>query len=141
MLNPTSRRHPKAEVHPRALYELQRNNSSTEGLRSKDWKEFAASDAPYIAYVSTVCDKAAAEACPVWPGKPICAHLGVEDPAAVDGDGLTRQAAFAKALSELRNRISIFVDLPLDSLDGKRLQEEIEGIGRSMLVDANTPLA
>lgn len=133
--------HPKGEVHPMALYELQHNNYSTEGLRSKDWSEFAATDAPHMDFVFTVCDRAAAEVCPVWPGQPMTAHWGVEDPVAVQGDELTRRTAFATAFRELHNRISIFVNLPLDSLDKLRLQEKLDEIGRVRSADMKEPAA
>ena len=133
--------HPKGEVHPLTLYELRQNNYSTEGLRSKDWNAFAAPDAPHMDFVFTVCDRAAAEACPVWPGQPITAHWGVEDPVGIEGDELTRRTAFATALRELNNRISIFVNLPFDSLDRLRLQEKLDEIGRTRLSDEKEPAA
>ena len=133
--------HPKGEVHPKALYELQHNNHPVAGLRSKDWSEFAAPDAPRMDFVFTVCDKAAAEVCPVWPGQPMTAHWGVEDPASVEGNDLARQAAFATAFRELQNRISIFVNLPFDSLDRLRLLEQLDEIGQARLADSREPAA
>ncbi|MBK1700848.1 arsenate reductase ArsC [Thiococcus pfennigii] len=121
--------HPRGEVHPLALEVLRRNNYSTEGLRSKDWAEFAQPDAPAMDFVFTVCDKARGELCPVWPGQPMTAHWGTADPAAVEGDELTRLNAFRTALREIENRIKIFVALPFASLDRLRLQREIERIG------------
>ena len=102
--------HPKGQVHPMAIELLQRTNLSTEGLRSKSWDEFASPGALPIDFVITVCDNAAGEACPVWPGKPIAAHWGVADPAAVEGDA-EKSAAFRKALAELEARIKLFVTL------------------------------
>ena len=133
--------HPKGEVHPMALYELQHNNYETDGLRSKDWAEFGTPDAPNMDFVFTVCDKAAAEVCPVWPGQPMTAHWGVEDPVEALGDQLMRQAAFATAFRELQNRISIFVNLPFGSLDKLRLQEKLDEIGQTRLADSKEPAA
>lgn len=123
--------HPRGEVHPLALEVLRRNNYVTDGLRSKDWSEFAEPDAPQMDFVFTVCDNAAAEVCPVWPGHPISAHLGVADPAAVEGDEMERMMAFRTAFRELQNRISAFVNLPLASLDKLRLREKLQEIGRT----------
>ena len=131
--------HPKGEVHPLALYELQHNNYSTEGARSKDWSEFATPDAPHMDFVFTVCDKAAAEVCPVWPGQPMTAHWGIEDPVAVEGNDMTRKAAFATAFRELHNRISIFVSLPFHLLDRLRLQEKLDEIGHIRLAESKEP--
>ena len=125
--------HPKGEVHPLALEILHRNNYQTDGLRSKDWSEFAEPDAPRMDFVFTVCDKAAAEVCPVWPGQPMTAHWGVADPAAAHGDDVARMMAFRVAFRELQNRISIFVNLPFSSLDKLALQERLEEIGRTTL--------
>ena len=102
---------PRGEVHPLAIELLQTTNLPTEGLRSKSWDEFAAPGAPPIDFVITVCDNAAAEACPVWPGRPMTAHWSIADPAAVEGDA-ERSAAFRKALAELEARIKLFVSLP-----------------------------
>jgi arsenate reductase len=131
--------HPKGEVQPQALRALKTANYVTEGLRSKDWNEFAAPDAPHMDFVFTVCDKAAAEVCPVWPGQPMTAHWGVEDPAAVEGDELVKRAAFAKAFRELQNRIAIFVNLPFKSLDTMRLQRELDAIGQTRVEDSKEP--
>lgn len=132
--------HPKGMVHPGTLYELQRNNYLTDGLRSKDWSEFATPGAPRMDFVFTVCDRAAAEVCPVWPGQPMTAHWGVSDPVAVEGDEVTKRAAFATAFRELQNRISIFVNLPFSSLDRLRLQEKLDEIGRIRLADRKDPV-
>lgn len=122
--------HPKGEVHPLALEILRRYNHVTDGLRSKDWAEFGTADAPQMDFVFTVCDNAAAETCPAWPGQPMTAHWGIADPAAVDGDDIARMTAFRTAFRELENRIKIFVSLPLASLDRLRLQRRLDEIGR-----------
>lgn len=121
--------HPRGEVHPLALELLRRNDYPTTGLRSKDWSEFAQPDAPEMDFVFTVCDKAKAEMCPVWPGQPMTAHWGSADPAAVEGDELTRLNAFRIAFREIENRIKIFVALPFASLDRLKLQRELDRIG------------
>jgi len=133
--------HPKGEVHPLALEILHRNNYRTDGLRSKDWSEFAESDAPRMDFVFTVCDKAAAEVCPVWPGQPMTAHWAVADPASAQGDEVARMMGFRVAFRELQNRISIFVNLPFSSLDKLALQKRLDEIGRTTLSeeDAETP--
>lgn len=122
--------HPRGEVHPLTLEILRRNNYLTGDLRSKDWSEFAAPDAPVMDFVFTVCDQAAAEVCPVWPGQPMTAHWGVPDPAAVEGDEVRRMMAFRQAFAALQNRIQIFTSLPLASLDRLKLQHELDAIGR-----------
>jgi arsenate reductase (thioredoxin) len=122
--------HPKGEVHPLAIEILRRNNHPTDGLRSKDWSEFAAPGAPRMDFVFTVCDKAAAEVCPVWPGQPMTAHWGIADPAAVEGDAVARMMAFRQALRELEHRVDSFVNLPLASLDRLKLQQRLDAIGR-----------
>ena len=133
--------HPKGAVHPLALHELEQNNYLTDGLRSKDWEEFAAPDAPHMDVVFTVCDKAAAEVCPVWQGQPMTAHRGVADPVAVEGEDYQKNAAFTTAFRELRNLIAIFVNLALGSLDKLRLQETLDKTGRIRLADAKDPAA
>ncbi|MEJ2591873.1 MAG: arsenate reductase ArsC [Candidatus Thiodiazotropha sp.] len=133
--------HPKGQVHPLALYELQHNNFQTDGLRSKDWSEFEAPGAPHMDFVFTVCDNAAAEVCPVWPGQPMTAHWGIEDPAAVEGDELVKKAAFARALRELHNRVSLFVSLPIPTLDKLRLQQRLDEIGRGAAAASKEPAA
>lgn len=120
---------PKGQVHPLAIELLQWTNLPTQGLRSKSWDEFAAPDAPPIDFVITVCDNAAGEACPVWPGKPMTAHWGVADPAAVEGDA-EKGGAFRKALAELEARIKLFVNIPIESLDRKALEQAVRGIGQ-----------
>jgi arsenate reductase (thioredoxin) len=123
--------HPKGEVHPLAIEILRRNNFVTDGLRSKDWVEFATPEAPRMDFVFTVCDNAAAEVCPVWPGQPMTAHWGIAAPAAVGGDDVTRMMAFRQTLRELEHRVDIFVNLPLASLDRLKLQDRLDAIGRS----------
>ncbi len=123
--------HPRGEVHPLALDLLRRLNFSTEGLRSKSWEEFSAAPAPLMDFVFTVCDRAAAELCPLWPGQPMTAHWGVADPAAAQGDDFERLQAFRTAFKELENRIEIFVSLPLASLDRLKLQRQLDAIGRA----------
>ena len=121
--------HPRGAVNPLTEEVLRDNNFLTDDLRSKDWAEFSEPDAPQMDFVFTVCDKAAAETCPVWPGVPMTAHWGIADPAVVEGGYLTQKAAFHTAFRELQNRISIFVSLPLESLDRLRLQERLNEIG------------
>jgi arsenate reductase len=123
--------HPAGRVNPFALEMLAKNRISTEGLRSKSWEEFAAPGAPALDFVFTVCDSAAAEACPVWPGQPLSAHWGVPDPAAVEGDDETKRKAFLEAFVVLQRRISLLVNLPLRSLDRLSLQKQLSDIGRT----------
>lgn len=123
--------HPKGKLHPLALNLLQRLNFSPEGLRSKGWEEFSGPSAPAMDFVFTVCDRAAAEVCPVWPGQPMIAHWGVADPAEAQGTDLERLQAFRTALKELENRIAIFTNLPIASLDHLKLQERLHDIGRA----------
>ena len=129
--------HPKGEIHPYALAELTRNNYDTQGLRSKDWSEFGEAGAPEMDFVFTVCDRAAAEVCPVWPGQPMTAHWGVEDPAEVTGNDIAKKAVFAKVFRELNNRIAIFVNLPFSSLDQMKLQKELDRIGQTRLGESD----
>lgn len=123
--------HPKGEVHPMALQRLKDQNYPTANLRSKSWEEFSGPDAPQLDFVFTVCDKAASETCPVWPGQPMTAHWGVPDPAAAEGTEAERQLAFAEAMRILFNRISLFVSLPMRSLDRLSLQRRLDDIGSS----------
>jgi arsenate reductase len=125
--------HPKGEINPLTIYELELHNYITDGLRSKDWNEFEGVDAPKMDFVFTVCDKAAAEVCPVWPGQPMTAHWGVPDPAEVEGTDIEKKAAFHRAFAELQNRISIFCNLPIESLDKLKLQKELDDIGKIKL--------
>ena len=123
--------HPKGEVHPLALETLRRNNFPTDGLRSKSWDEFALPGAPQMHFVFTVCDNAAGEVCPLWPGHPMTAHWGVEDPAAVEGTDEVKLRAFNKALRELDARIRIFTSLPFENLDRMALQKQLDEIGKT----------
>ena len=118
---------PKGTVHPAALELLGELGFATDGCRSKSWDEFAAPDAPQMDFVITVCDDAAGEICPIWPGHPVTAHWGIEDPAAVEGPG--QREAFERALAFLRNRISLLLSLPLESLDRISVQHRLEEIG------------
>jgi arsenate reductase (thioredoxin) len=129
--------HPKGAVNPFALKVLESYGYPTDDLRSKSWDEFAALDAPVMDFAFTVCDTAAAETCPVWPGQPMTAHWGIEDPAAVEGTDIHKEAAFVLATKYLRNRISIFVSLPIRSLDKMSLNAKLREIGQ--LEGATTP--
>jgi len=120
--------HPKGAPHPIALELLEQNRIPTNGLRSKSWDEFARPDAPVMDFVITVCDQAAGEQCPYWPGQPVTAHWGMPDPAAVRGTEARR--AFSDTASMLRRRIELFASLPLDKLDRLSLEKQIKDIGR-----------
>jgi protein-tyrosine-phosphatase len=122
---------PKGQVHRYALDLLERQNLQTAGLRSKSWDEFAKPGAEPLDFVFTVCDNAAGEVCPIWPGQPMTAHWGLPDPAAVEGSEAERRLAFADTLRMLRNRIGVFVNLPIKSLDKLSLQNRLREIGRS----------
>lgn len=121
--------HPKGAVDPLALELLEQYGIPTGGLRSKSWDEFTAPDAPHMHFVFTVCDQAAAEQCPVWPGQPMTAHWGVPDPAAVTGSDAERRRAFLEALLILRRRIELFASLPLETLTRLALQDRLDEIG------------
>jgi arsenate reductase (thioredoxin) len=121
---------PKVEVNPIALRLLSEQGFSTEGLRSKSWNEFAAPGAPVMDFVFTVCDQAAGEVCPVWPGQPVTAHWGIPDPAAVDGSEAESMLAFRDAFRSLERRLKIFVNLPISKLDRITLTRRVEAIGR-----------
>lgn len=121
---------PTGAVNPHAIDLLQRENFKIDGLRSKSWDEFAAAGAPKLDFIITVCDNAAGEVCPIWPGQPMTAHWGVPDPAAVTGGYDAKMPAFFDAFRQLSNRISLFVNLPLDSLDRMSLQKRLDGIGK-----------
>ena len=122
--------HPRGEVNPVALRLLTQRGLPTARLRSKGWEEFAQPDAPVMDFVFTVCDQAAGEFCPVWPGQPITAHWGIPDPAAVTGDDAAIALAFVDALRMLERRISVFLALPMAALDRMALTREVERIGR-----------
>lgn len=120
---------PKGEVHPAALHLLKELGLPTNGYRSKNWDEFAAEGAPPLDFVFTVCDNAAGEVCPIWPGQPMTAHWGIEDPAAVHGE--EQPQAFRHAFFALQRRISLFLSLPLDSIDELSLHTRLREIGRN----------
>ena len=122
--------HPKGEINPFAVELLQEQRLATEGLRSKSWDEFAQTEAPRLDFVITVCDQAAAEECPYWPGQPMTAHWGVPDPAAVTGSDQAKRAAFKDTFLVLRRRIELFANLPFDKLNALALQQHLERIGK-----------
>lgn len=122
--------HPKGEVHPYTLELLENLNFDTSFARSKSWDEFAAEGAPVMDFVFTVCDQAAAETCPVWPGQPMSAHWGVPDPVTAEGNEAVKRLAFSDAFRMLANRISVFTSLPIASLDSLALQKQLDEIGR-----------
>lgn len=130
--------HPKGHVHPMTLELLEKFNYRTEDLRSKSWDEFATPDAPPLDFVFTVCDDAAGEVCPVWPGQPMTAHWGVEDPAAFEGPEDKQRRLFRDIYYQLERRIQIFTNLPLTSLDRLTLQRRLDDIGKT---DATTDAA
>jgi protein-tyrosine-phosphatase len=121
--------HPKNQVNPLALRELQLMRIPTDGFRSKDWAEFATPDAPRMDFVFTVCDKAAGEMCPVWPGQPMTAHWGMPDPADVQGSDEAKQQAFRDAAVTMKRRIELMLALPLSSLDRLAIQKQVKDIG------------
>lgn len=123
--------HPKGEVHPVALELIRKNRLPSEGLRSKSWDEFARPDAPPLHFVFTVCDNAAGEQCPLWPGQPMTAHWGVPDPAAATGSTEQISKAFVLAFEQLQRRISLFTSLRLESFDRLALRQRIDDIGRT----------
>jgi protein-tyrosine-phosphatase len=125
--------HPSGQVNPFAIELLEKNHLPTEGLRSKSWDEFAQPGAPELDFVFTVCDNAAGEVCPAWPGQPMTAHWGVPDPAAVEGSDDNKRRAFFLAFNQLQNRISLFANLPIDKLDRIKLQKALQDIGKTSL--------
>ena len=124
--------HPTGTVNPLALKLIEQNGLSTKGLRSKDWSEFAKTGAPFMHFVFTVCDQAAAEPCPVWPGQPMTDHWGVTDPAIVQGSDDAKRKAFLEAYTELHRRISLFVNLPFKKISDLALKEKLQEIGRTV---------
>ena len=122
--------HPSGKVNPFAMELLEQRRYPIDGLRSKAWDEFALPGAPELDFVFTVCDNAAGEVCPVWPGQPISAHWGVEDPASVEGSDEEKRKAFVKAFTVLQRRISLFASLPLDQIDKLSLQSKLRDIGK-----------
>ena len=119
---------PAGRVNPFAIEMLHTIGYPTDGLRSKSWDEFAAPDAPHMDFVFTVCDNAAGEVCPVWPGRPVSAHWGFADPAAVQGSDAEKRAAFHRVFHEIRNRLQLFVSLPVEKLDRAALQHEVRAL-------------
>jgi len=132
---------PKGAVHPLALRVLEKLDYPTDDMRSKSWTEFAVAGAPAMDFVFTVCDNAAGEACPIWPGQPMTAHWGIEDPAAAEGTEIAREAAFMKAFRYLKNRIGIFTNLPLAKIDRLSLGTRLREIGRLEGATHPTPKA
>lgn len=122
--------HPTGQVHPLTLEILAKAGLPTEGLRSKSWDEFVLQDAPAMDFVVTVCDRAAGEVCPVWPGQPVTAHWGFDDPAACSGPPDLCRAAFKRVFTEIQSRIQLLVNLPIDALDRLALKRELERIGK-----------
>ena len=122
---------PKGAVSPFALALLKQLGYPTEGLHSKSWDDFAVAGAPQMDFVFTVCDQAAGEVCPVWPGRPVSAHWGIPDPAAVKGTDAEKMQAFREALRMLANRIGVFIELPFDKLDRLKLKARLDDIGRT----------
>jgi arsenate reductase (thioredoxin) len=127
----SARSTPKGQVHPYALDLLRKMNHDTSNLRSKSWSEFSGPGKPELDFVFTLCDDAAAEPCPLWPGQPMTAHWGLPDPAAAEGNEAVRRIAFADAYRMLNNRITIFLSLPLQKLDELSLQKELDAIGKT----------
>jgi arsenate reductase (thioredoxin) len=121
--------YPKGTVHPMALAALNENGVPADGARSKSWDEFAGPAAPPMDFVFTVCDDAAGETCPIWPGKPMTAHWGIEDPAKFEGPEFRQRAAFDEAYRYMKNRIEAFINLPLESIDSMVLTRKLRGIG------------
>ena len=129
---------PKGAVHPGAVATLQRHNFLTDGYRSKSWEEFSGPDAPKLDFVFTVCDNAAAEVCPIWPGQPMSAHWGVPDPAEASGNAAEVALIFADTFRMLSSRINVFVNLPLESLDRLSLQRRLDEIGKGIVPTTTT---
>jgi protein-tyrosine-phosphatase len=130
---------PKGKIHPYTLDLLRKLNYDITGMRSKNWRDFSGPSAPKLDFVFTVCDNAAQETCPVWPGQPMTAHWGVPDPAAATGNEAEVRLAFADALRMLTNRINIFVSLPLRSLDQLTLQRQLDAIGKTKNAGEDKP--
>ncbi len=121
---------PAGKVNPYALDLLERQRIPAQGLRSKSWDEFARPEAPRLDFIFTVCDNAAGETCPIWPGQPVTAHWGIRDPAAVQGSDEAKRRAFVRAFSELTARINLFMSLPIEKLDRLALKRKLDAIGR-----------
>ncbi len=125
--------HPTGKVNPFAIEQVQRLGYPVENLRSKSWDEFAVPGAPNLDFVITVCDKAAGEVCPFWPGQPITAHWGFADPAAVEGTDEEKRTAFTRTLHQIRNRAQLFLSLPLETLDHLAIEKSVRAIGKEPL--------
>jgi arsenate reductase (thioredoxin) len=130
---------PKGRVHPRAVDLLEKAHLDTRGLRSKSWDEFARAEAPEMDFVFTVCDQAASEVCPVWPGNPVTAHWGVPDPAAVEATEADKNRAFRYAFQALETRIKLFTSLRLDALDRSAITRKVDEIGHLRIVTSQEP--
>jgi arsenate reductase (thioredoxin) len=125
--------HPTGRVNPFAIEQVCALGYPVEGLRSKSWDEFAQADSPRMDFIVTVCDNAAGEVCPLWPGQPVTAHWGFPDPAAVVGSDEVKRAAFAQTLRQIRNRVQLFLSLPLETLDRMAIESRMRAIGREPL--------
>jgi arsenate reductase len=125
--------HPSGKVNPFAIEQVQALGYPVEGLRSKSWDEFAQPGAPEMDFVVTVCDKAAGEICPLWPGQPVTAHWGFPDPVAVEGTDEEKRAAFAQTLRQIRTRVQLFLSLPLETLDRMAIESRMRAIGKQPL--------
>jgi arsenate reductase len=125
--------HPAGRVNPFAIEQVLALGYPIEELRSKSWDEFAQPDSPQMDFIVTVCDKAAGEMCPLWPGQPVTAHWGFPDPAAVEGTDEVKRAAFASTLRQIRNRVQLFLSLPLETLDRMAIENRMKAIGREPL--------
>ncbi len=123
--------YPAGQVHPFAIQTLQARGLSTDGVRSKSWNEFSAEGAPYLDFIFTVCDNAVGEVCPIWPGHPMTAHWGVQDPVAVQGSDAEKLIAFHRICNDLENRIKLFAELPLHKIDKMKIKQEIDAIGEA----------
>lgn len=130
---------PKGEINPFAIKVLESLDYPTDGLRSKSWQEFAVAGAPVMDFVFTVCDSAAGESCPVWPGQPMTAHWGIEDPASVEGTDIQKEAAFVRAFRYMKTRISLFTALPLSSIDKMVLGTKLRDIGQGEGTTSSKP--
>jgi arsenate reductase len=125
--------HPTGRVNPFAIEQVQALGYPVDGLRSKSWDEFAQPGAPELDFVITVCDRAAGEVCPFWPGQPVTAHWGFPDPAAVEGTDAEKRAAFAQTLRQIRNRVQLFLSLPIETLDRMAIEKKVRAIGQESL--------
>jgi arsenate reductase len=125
--------HPSGRVNPFAIEQVRALGYPADDLRSKSWDEFALPDAPQMDFVVTVCDNAAGEVCPIWPGQPVTAHWGFADPAAVEGSDEVKRAAFAQTLRQIRNRVQLFLSLPLETLDRMAIENRMRAIGKEPL--------